>query len=230
MRRTPASLPAALLVAGAVALAPLVPPAGRLSAQPPAQPPAPGAASGAAPAPSAATLQLRPGDYVRVTIWREPTLSGDVLVEEDSTAAFPLLGRRRTAGLPWRTVRDSLLAGFQRELTTTSIVVTPLRRIHVLGAVERPGTHLADLTVGMVEVVSMAGGPSDEGALDRVRVVRNGVTVAPRVGVGSTLAELDLRSGDQIIFDRRSWWDRNSVVLFTSFLSLMGVVAVLVRP
>jgi protein involved in polysaccharide export with SLBB domain len=141
-----------------------------------------------------------------------------------------MLGRRATAGMPWRVVRDSLLAGYQRELTTTSIVVTPLRRIHVLGAVERPGTHMADLTVGVADVVAMAGGPSEDGALDRVRVVRSGVTVATRIGVGSTLGELDLRSGDQIIFDRRSWWDRNSVVLFTSFLSLMGVVAVLVRP
>ncbi|MBU6367144.1 MAG: SLBB domain-containing protein [Gemmatimonadetes bacterium] len=226
MRRTPAPLLAALLIAGAVALAPLVTPAAGLRAQPatqtPAQPPA--------PPPSAATLQLRPGDYVRVAIWREPTLSGDVLVEEDSTSAFPLLGRRRTAGLAWRTVRDSLLAGYQRELTTTSIVVTPLRRIHVLGAVERPGSHLADLTVGVVDVVAMAGGPSEDGALDRVRVVRNGVTVSTRIGAGSSLSELDLRSGDQIIFDRRSWWDRNSVVLLTSMLSLMGVVAVLVRP
>ena len=165
-----------------------------------------------------------------MAIWREPTLSGDVLVEEDGTSAFPMLGRRATAGMPWRVVRDSLLAGYQRELTTTSIVVTPLRRIHVLGAVERPGTHMADLTVGVADVVAMAGGPSEDGALDRVRVVRSGVTVATRIGVGSTLGELDLRSGDQIIFDRRSWWDRNSVVLFTSFLSLMGVVAVLVRP
>jgi protein involved in polysaccharide export with SLBB domain len=181
------------------------------------------------PAPAGA-VQLRPGDYVRVAIWREPTLSGDVLVEEDGTSAFPMLGRRTTAGLPWRVVRDSLLSGYQRELTTTSIVVTPLRRIHVLGAVERPGTHMADLTVGVADVVAMAGGPSEDGALDRVRVVRSGVTVATRIGVGSTVGELDLRSGDQVIFDRRSWWDRNSVVLFTSFLSLMGVVAVLVRP
>lgn len=222
MRRTPAPLPAALLVSGAVALAPLMAPAARLTAQPPTPQPASG--------PAAATLQLRPGDYVRVAIWREPTLSGDVLVEEDSTSAFPMLGRRRTAGLPWRAVRDSLLAGFQRELTTTSIVVTPLRRIHVLGAVERPGSHLADLTVGVVDVVAMAGGPSEDGALDRVRVVRNGETVARRIGVGAALADTDLRSGDQIIFDRRSWWDRNSVVVFTSLLSLMGVVAVLVRP
>jgi hypothetical protein len=76
----------------------------------------------------------------------------------------------------------------------------------------------------------MAGGPSDEGAIDRVRLVRNGQTIARRLDPGDPLSRLELRSGDQIIFDRRSWWERNSVVLFTSLLSLMGVVAVLVKP
>jgi polysaccharide export outer membrane protein len=167
---------------------------------------------------------------VRVSIWREPALSGDFMVEEDSTTAFPLLGRLRTAGVPWRALRDVLLAGYQREVTTSSIVVTPLRRIFVLGAVERPGVHLADPSVGFDAVVAMAGGPSDEGSMERVRVVRNGVTVARRLDPGNPLASLELRSGDQVIFDKRSWWDRNSVVLFTSVLSLMGVVAVLVKP
>ncbi len=215
MRRLSAlafALTAPLLFAGAPA-----------AAQPSAQPPAQSAAQ-------SATLLLTPGDFVRVAIWREPALSGDIIVEEDGTAAFPLLGRRPVAGIPWRTLRDSLLAGYQREVTTTSIVVTPLRRIFVLGAVERPGVHLADLTVGVDAVVAMAGGPNDEGAIDRVRLVRGGKTLARRLDPGDPLSTLELRSGDQIIFDRRSWWDRNSVVLFTSLLSLMGVVAVLVRP
>jgi polysaccharide export outer membrane protein len=210
------ALTAPLLLAGA-------PAAAQSGAQPPAQSPVP-------PAAQSAPLLLQPGDFVRVSIWREPALSGDFMVEEDSTTAFPLLGRLRTAGVPWRALRDVLLAGYQREVTSTSMVVTPLRRIFVLGAVERPGVHLADLTVGVDAVVAMAGGPSDEGAIDRVRLVRNGQTIARRLDPGDPLSRLELRSGDQIIFDRRSWWERNSVVLFTSLLSLMGVVAVLVKP
>ena len=46
---------------------------------------------------------LRPGDALRITVWRQPEFSGDFVVNPDSTVAHPLLAipageRRRVDG------------------------------------------------------------------------------------------------------------------------------------
>jgi polysaccharide export outer membrane protein len=75
----------------------------------------------------------------------------------------------------------------------------------------------------------MAGGATAEGSLDHVRILRDGATVAKDLSLTQTALDFGVRSGDQIFVDRRSWVDRNSALLLSSFLSLAGVVAILVR-
>jgi polysaccharide biosynthesis/export protein len=54
---------------------------------------------GAAQVPAAAQrsdalsgYQVQPGDLLTVTVWKEPDLTGDVLVRPDSGLSFPLVG------------------------------------------------------------------------------------------------------------------------------------------
>jgi polysaccharide export outer membrane protein len=123
----------------------------------------------------------------------------------------------------------ALLAEYRRQLRAESIALTPLRRIYVLGAVARPGVYMMDPTFELRGIVSMAGGATTEGALDHVRILRDGATVAKDLSLTQTALDFGVRSGDQIFVDRRSWADRNSALLLSSFLSLAGVVGILVQ-
>ena len=180
--------------------------------------------------PMAAALAqpLQSGDVVRVAIWREPTLNGDFPIDERGMVQLPLLGFRAVTMQPWTDVRDALLVEYRRQLRAEAIALTPLRRIYVLGAVERPGVYMMDPTFELRGIVSMAGGATMEGSLDHVRILRDGATVAKDISLTQTALDFGVRSGDQIFVDRRSWADRNSALLLSSFISLAGVVGILV--
>lgn len=167
-------------------------------------------------------ISLHPGDVVRVDIWREKDLSGDFLVDETGTVTLPLIGPKRVSGVPIAALRDTLLNAYRANLRNPSINITPLRRVNVLGEVTKPGQYPIDPTVSLVGAVAMAGGATPLGDLRRVRVTRNGVVVGDRLDVGRSLNSLDVRSGDIIYVDRRSWADRNSPTLLASALSLVG--------
>lgn len=173
--------------------------------------------------------RLRPGDIVRVEIWREEDLSGEFHVDESGTVTLPLLGERRVAGVMFSELRDALLADYRAELRNPSILITPLRRIYILGDVNSPGPQSIDPTISLAGAIALAGGASSEGDLRRIRVVRDGQIVLDRVSAESALSGIDIRSGDQVFVGRRSWFDRNSTFLVSATLSVASIVISLVR-
>lgn len=168
---------------------------------------------------------LRPGDAIKVEIWREADLSGDFTVAVDGTVTLPLLGRQRLVGIPLEMLRDTLTAQYRVHLRNPSINVTPVRRVSVLGEVQRPGLYGADPTFSLAAVVAMAGGATSDGNLDRIRIVREGSIYREQVGAGETLTGADIRSGDQIIVEEKSWFSRNSTIIISAVATLATSIA-----
>jgi protein involved in polysaccharide export with SLBB domain len=176
-----------------------------------------------------AEVALMPGDLVRIEIWREEDLSGDFQVAPDGTVTLPLVGRRSVIGLPLDRLRDTLLAQYQVELRNPSITITPLRRVHVLGEVNQPGLYPIDPTLSLAGAVALAGGATPSGDLRKIRVVRGGEVLRLRVGPGATLESADVRSGDQIFVERRSWFERNSTFVVSALLSVTSLAITILR-
>lgn len=175
----------------------------------------------------ASRIVLQPGDAIQLKIWREPLLSGDFFVSDRGETILPLIGTRRTGGLPWSQVRDSLLTAFRRELRDPDVDLIPLRRVYVLGSVDKPGVYFADPLGTFAQVIAMAGGTTADGDPTRIRVVRDGRTVIPRTAIDAVMSASELASGDQIFVERRSWFDRNSAAVVGAGAGLLGVIATL---
>jgi len=175
----------------------------------------------------AARIVLQPGDAIRVTVWREPSLSGDFLVTERGESVLPVLGIRQVAGRPWNEVRDSLRAAFARQLSQSDIGLTPLRRVYVFGSVDKPGIYFAEPLGTFSQIIAIAGGVTEDGDPSSIRVVRDGRTVIPRLALDAAMAPEDLTSGDQIFVERRGWFDRNSAAVIGAGAGLLGVIATL---
>ncbi|MBA2669152.1 MAG: polysaccharide biosynthesis/export family protein, partial [Gemmatimonadetes bacterium] len=156
------------------------------------------------------TVTLLPGDVVRVAIWREEDLSGEFPVNENGTVIFPLLGEKPVTDIPFPELRTMLMDEYRVHLRNPSITITPLRRVNVLGEVNKPGLYEVDPTISLAGVVALAGGTNPGGDLGRIRIVRSGAVLHERVSAMSSLHSFDVRSGDQIFVDRRGWFDRNS--------------------
>lgn len=169
---------------------------------------------------SAAPAALEAGDVLEVTIWREDDLSGEFLVDETGSVTLPLLGRHEVTGKALAAVRDELIEGYRRHLNNPSITILPLRRVYVLGEVNKPGLYKLDPTVTLAGAVAMAEGATENGELSRIRVIRDGEAVQARPQPGQKLDDIDIRSGDQIFVEEKGWLRRNNGFLLNSLVSL----------
>jgi protein involved in polysaccharide export with SLBB domain len=175
-------------------------------------------------------FRLFPGDVVELRVFREPEASGHYLVDERGTVVLPFVGRVNVTDEPMDDVRERLLSDLSRFLRNPSVDVVFLRRISVLGAVRNPGLYRVDPTMTVAEVMALAGGATPDGHTHRLDVVRDGVRIETSITRGSRLAELGLRSGDQLFVPERHWLSRNPAVgvsLLTGFVSIL--VALLLR-
>ena len=179
----------------------------------------------AATNPQSGAVTLQPGDVIRVQIWREEDLSGEFPIDHQGTVVLPLVGAKTVTGIPMDSLRDLLIEGYRVHLRNPSINVTPLRRVNVLGEVAKPGLYAVDPTITLTGAVALAGGTTSDGDLSRIRIIRDGTVVRERVAAGETLSTVDIRSGDQILVERRSWFERNSTFLVSAVLSVTSIVS-----
>lgn len=179
--------------------------------------------------PAPASYSLQPGDVLSIEVWREPDLTGQFQVAEDGYVVLPLLGRIRAADMPIGELRNTLFERYSTELRNPSIVITPLRRIYVLGEVNAPGLYPVDPTISIAGAVAMAGGANGQGDLQNIRVVRADGQEQHGLRIDSPLAHSGIASGDQIFVGRRSWFDRNSTFVVSALLSVTSIVISLAR-
>lgn len=152
---------------------------------------------------------LAPGDSVRIVVWRKPEFSGDFVVAPDNSVTHPLFRTVRVGGVPFATAEANLRAFLSRFEENPQFVMEPLVHVSVSGEVERPQIFATRPETTIGEAVARAGGTTDVGARNRVRVLRfgpGGQQDELKVNLAdpnSTTSTLRVRSGDQIIVDRK---------------------------
>lgn len=175
------------------------------------------------------TEVLRPGDVIRLRIWREPDLSGDFPVDESGVATLPKVGRLAAVGFTRDSLKQHLLTSYETYLRNPAIEVALLRRISVLGAVRTPNVYVVDPTLTVSEVVAMAGGAAPDGKPDQVRVLRGAERLDVKLTEGTRLSETPIRSGDQLYVPQRSWASRNMGFLVGTLTGAVGLIFTLTR-
>jgi polysaccharide export outer membrane protein len=181
----------------------------------------------AAPPQSASVAEfaepLRPGDVVRLRIWREPDMSGEFQVDESGQVTLPLLGPVPVTGMSRDSLRRALLADYAKYLKNPAIEVVLLRRVNVLGAVRNPGLYPIDPTMTVADALALAGGASPEGKKDEVELVRSENRVVLTLDPSATLGNTPIRSGDQLYVPERSWFSRNAGLVIGTSMALLAL-------
>lgn len=175
---------------------------------------------------------LRPGDILQITVWGQPTYSGQFKIDETGRFQYPVLGEIDTSDKPLRQIRDELRTGLAEIFNRPFVTVNPQFNIAVLGEVRSPGLFTVDPTLTVLDIVAMAGGPSANGNMNKIRLMRAGQTMnlsfeADRVGA-RTLQDVGLQSGDQIMVPRRGFTGEDLRTLL-SVVSVGLSVAILLR-
>jgi polysaccharide export outer membrane protein len=166
--------------------------------------------------PGAATVAVTgnyligPADVLNITVWKEATLSGNLLVRPDGMITMPLLGDVSASGLtPLQLggqIQAKLKSFIQDPLVTVEISQIHSKTVYLLGEVVKKGP--IELTSGMtlLEAISSAGGLTDFANAKKIYVLRNELGKRSKILAhykdalkGNSASNLILQSGDTIV-------------------------------
>lgn len=149
IRRRRAAIAAGLI---ALTLASLAAPAA-VAAQAPAAP--------LTPSPIVAAYKLGVADRIRITVYGEPTLSGEFLVNADGSLALPLIGNMRASGQSAPEVQAALEARYADGLLKNprvGVEVLLYRPFFIYGQVLKPGVYPFSQNLTVLKAISLAQG------------------------------------------------------------------------
>jgi protein involved in polysaccharide export with SLBB domain len=137
--------------------------------------------------------ELGPGDVVEIRVFREPSLDGSFQISSDGKIDYPLVGlidvAGRTPSALQRLIATKLEDGYLVNAKVTVLVKEKrAQKIHVLGAVKRPGSFPFETGMTVIQAITNAGGFSELAARNSVVVTRreeDGREVTFQVRVGA---------------------------------------------
>lgn len=139
--------------------------------------PAPQPAAAAADSGASSEYIIGASDVLTVTVWKEPTLSGQILVRPDGMISLALLGDVRASGLTPLELADQITQKLKKyyQDPKVSVVVAQIhsKLVFLIGEVNKKGP--VEMTSGMtlLEAISSAGGLTDFANAKKIYLLRN---------------------------------------------------------
>ena len=159
----------------------------------------------------AGSYVIGPDDLLSVVFWRDPQMSGDVLVRPDGKISVPLLDDVQAAGLTPNELRERLVAQAKQFMTdaVASVAVKEARsrRVYITGQVLRPGQYPMTSFMTAVQLIATAGGLTDFAKAKDIRVLRteHGQSTVLRfdytkvTAADNPVPDYELQPGDRVV-------------------------------
>lgn len=120
---------------------------------------------------------LGPGDAFAVTLWGRVNAQYPVAVDRAGEITLPDVGVLKVSGMTFDKVQDYLRHEFERKHTDFKMAVTMGRlrtiRVYVVGEAQAPGSYSLSSLSTVINALFAAGGPSKNGTLRKVQLLRN---------------------------------------------------------
>ena len=119
---------------------------------------------------------LEPGNRVRVTVFNEANLSGDLTIDPAGNIAMPLVGNVRASGITARDlskrIEETLIRNALMQTPDVSVEVQTFRPFYVLGEVRQPGEFPYTTWMTVLSAIAKAGGYDYRALQEDVILVR----------------------------------------------------------
>jgi polysaccharide export outer membrane protein len=172
----------------------------------PAEPAAPAAVAVAA----SDSYVIGASDVLNITVWKEPTLSGTILVRPDGMISLALLGDVQASGLTPLQLAEQISAKLKKYIQdpNVSVVISQIHSkvVYMLGEVVKRGP--VEMTSGMtvLQAIASASGLTDFANKKKIYILRNDSGTQQRIPVnykealkGDNGSDLVLKPGDTIV-------------------------------
>ncbi len=157
------------------------------------------------------TYIIGANDQLAVTVWKEPQLSGAVLVRPDGMISLPLVGDTQATGLTPLQLAGQIATKLKKYVQdpNVSVVVAQIHSkvIYLLGEVNRPGSLELTPNMTVLEAISSAGGFTQFANKKKIYILRDEGGKRLKIPVhykealqGNLSFDLVLKSGDTVVF------------------------------
>ncbi len=177
---------------------------------------------------------FRIGDRVLLMVEGEPQLTDSFTVVAGPALQLPVIGRVSLAGVRYADLQTYLSETIGHYVKNATVTARVTLRIGVLGEVQRPGFYSVPAEGLVSDALMAAGGPSSGAKVNDAHVERNGAATIPSdslargLAAGLTLAQMGLRSGDQIVLPAARDWTRYAQIAGI-FLGLTAAIVTIIR-
>ncbi len=157
------------------------------------------------------TFVLGPGDVIEISVWKDPDLTRQIIVQPDGYISFPLIGELKAAGQTVSQVRKEVTKRLSDYMSNPNVTVTPVKiesyKVYVIGKVNKPGMFIVLPSVTVLQALSMAGGTNPFADLGDIAIIRHTASGETKidfdyneVASGKNLQQnIELQSGDVVL-------------------------------
>lgn len=141
-------------------------------------PVAPDTVAGGAPALDSKSYIIGAEDVLLIRVWRDPEVSGTVVVRPDGKVTLQLLGEIQAAGMTPEALTQVVYDGLSKLKTldksevTVSIQAVNSKKYYLQGEVNRPGSYPLLIPTTVLEALVNAGGFRDFANQKKITILR----------------------------------------------------------
>jgi len=113
------------------------------------------------------TYRVGPKDILTITVWEEPDLTKEAVIDQDGTINYPLLGNIHIAGMSVKQIDHKITHLLAANYLVNPEVDVTIKEHHsqkvlVLGEINKPGLYVLTGLTHLLEIISRAGGLTDK--------------------------------------------------------------------
>jgi polysaccharide export outer membrane protein len=103
---------------------------------------------------------LGAGDKLKITVYNEPTLTGEYAITSEGNVSMPLVGDVSAKGISIKALQEALTSKLASYVKDPIVSVEPVtyRPYYILGEVNKPGEYPYSMGLKVEQAVAAAGG------------------------------------------------------------------------
>ena len=116
------------------------------------------------------------GDVLQIMVWKEDGMDREVQVLSDGSITFPLIGTIQVQGKTLPEIQSAIKEQLDSAIPDASVTVSvnaPLgHKASILGQVQKPGEFVMTSKIGVMQLISQAGGLTPYADKDEITIIR----------------------------------------------------------
>lgn len=124
-------------------------------------------------------------DVLKVSVWQNPDVSGDLIVRSDGKISMPLVGEIKAVGKTLSQIDDDISKKLSEYIIYPDVTIAVIKfggqPFIVLGEVGKQGVLKLSGTVSLMQVIGEAGGLTKDARKGNLLVIRGDVLEKPEV-------------------------------------------------